>query len=254
MSLFLTPLILALAASAQDTSHSHDHSPVLGNVAFQTSCNAEADAAFQTGLGWLHSFEYEQAARVFAQAAAADPGCAIAYWGTAASYYHPLWAPPSESELDKAQAALAKARAVGAKSQRERDYISALETFYRDSKTVDHKTRALAYSAALQQLQQRYPDDHEAAVFYALSLVATGMMDKDPDFAKEKAAASILNRVLVSTPNHPGVAHYLIHSFDFPQLADLALPAARQYAGIAPGSPHAPHKPSHLLVRLGQGD
>ena len=254
MSLSLAASLLALAFAVQEPSHSHDHGPVLGKVAFQTSCNAPADAAFQRGLGWLHSFEYEQAARIFAQAAAADPSCAIAHWGVAASYYHPLWAPPSESEMAKANAALASAKAAGAKSQRERDYIVTLETFYRDWETVDHKTRAQAYAAALEQLHKSYPDDREAAVFYALSLIATGTMDKDPEFAKEKAAGAILNQVLAQAPDHPGVAHYLIHSFDYPPLADLALPAARRYAGIAPASPHAQHMPSHIFVRLGLWD
>ena len=253
MNLLFAASLLALA-SAQGAPHSHDHEPQLGNVSFQTSCSAQADAIVQQGLGWLHSFEYEQAARTFAQATTADPKCAIAYWGIAASYYHPLWAPPTAAELAKAKAALASANAAGAKSQRERDYIAALETFYRDADTVDHKTRALAYSAALEGLHKRYPEDQEAAVFYALSLVAAGMMDHDPDFANEKAAGAILNQVLVQSPDHPGVAHYLIHSFDFPQLASFALPAARRYADIAPASPHAQHMPSHIFVRLGLWD
>ena len=250
--LFLS--LVALASAAQDLPHSHGDQPQLGKVSFQTTCGGEANALVQHGVGWLHSFEYEQAARIFAQAAEADPSCAIAFWGIAASQYHPLWAPPSAAELQKGSAALASAKAAGAKSQRERDYIAALETFYRDSGSLDHKTRSLAYSAALEELHRRYPDDREAAVFYALSLVAAGTIDKDPDFAKEKAAGAILNQVLAQEPEHPGVAHYLIHSFDYPQLAELALPAARRYAGIAPASPHAQHMPSHIFVRLGLWD
>ncbi|HXH52671.1 MAG TPA: hypothetical protein VNH53_04475 [Sphingomicrobium sp.] len=254
MNLLFTVSLLALASPAEGSPHNHDHAPQLGKVSFETSCNANANALFQSGLGWLHSFEYEQAARVFSQAAAADTSCAIAHWGVAASYYHPLWAPPSAAELEKASGALASAKAAGAKSPRERDYIAALETFYRDSDKLDHKTRALAYSAALEQLHKSYPEDRDAAVFYALSLVAAGMMDKDPDFAKEKAAGAILNQVLAQEPDHPGVAHYLIHSFDYPALAELALPAARRYASIAPASPHAQHMPSHIFVRLGLWD
>lgn len=252
MILLLATSALALASPGEQ--HAHDHGPQLGKVMFETSCTAEAGMLVNQGLGWLHSFEYEQAARIFSKAAAADPSCAIAYWGVATSYYHPLWAPPSPAELEKGSAAVAAAKAAGAKTERERDYVAAVETFYRDSATLDHKTRAQAYSAALEQLYTRYPADREAAVLYALSLVALGTMDKDPEFTKEKAAGAILNQVLAQEPDHPGVAHYLIHSFDYPALAELALPAARRYAGIAPASPHAQHMPSHIFVRLGLWD
>ena len=252
MNLLLAASALALASPGDQ--HAHDHGPQLGKIAFETSCTVEAGTLVNQGLGWLHSFEYQQAAQIFSRAAAADPGCAIAYWGVATSYYHPLWAPPSVTELEKGSAAVAAAKAAAAKTQRERDYVAAIETFYRDSATLDHKTRAHAYSASLEQLHKRYPDDREAAVLYALSLVAVGTMDKDPEFAKEKAAGAILNQVLAQEPDHPGVAHYLIHSFDYPPLAELALPAARRYAGIAPASPHAQHMPSHIFVRLGLWD
>lgn len=250
--LALSALALATAAAAQDAPH--DHGPRLGKVSFETSCNAEADAAFERGLGWLHSFEYAEAERTFALAAEADPSCGIAHWGVAMSYYHPLWAPPSAAELEKGRAALAAARSAGARSAREQAYVAALETFYGDSERLDHKTRALAYSAAMKEMHAAYPWDHEAAVFYALSLVAAGAMDKDPAFAKENEAGAILNRVLAAEPDHPGVTHYLIHSFDYPALAELALPAARRYAGIAPASPHAQHMPSHIFIRLGHWD
>ena len=252
MGLLLAASALALAGTAPDSHHGHD--PQLGKLSFPTSCNADASALMNRGLGWLHSFEYAQAADAFAKAAAADPGCGIAFWGVAMSHYHPLWAPPSAAELEKGKAALSKARQAGARSQRERDYLAAIETFYRDSDRLDHGARALAYSAAMQKLHETYPDDREAAVFYALSLIAAGMMDRDPAFAKEKQAGAILNQVLAKEPGHPGVAHYLIHSFDYPQLAELAVPAARRYAGIAPASPHAQHMPSHIFVRLGLWD
>ena len=252
MNLLVAASAAAIAAAAPETHH--DHGPQLGTVAFETSCNAAAGAAFQRGLGWLHSFEYAQAEASFAEAAAADPGCGIAQWGVAMSQYHPLWAPPSAAELEKGRNALAKARAAGGKTEREQAYIAAIETFYRDSDKLDHKTRALAYSEAMARLHARYPDDREAAVFHALSLIAAGTMDKDLAFAKERQAGEILNRVLADAPDHPGVAHYLIHSFDYPPLADLALPAARRYAGIAPASPHAQHMPSHIFVRLGLWD
>jgi tetratricopeptide (TPR) repeat protein len=244
----------AFALMAADQVSHHGHGAQLGKVAFETSCNAAANASFQRGLGWLHSFEYEQAARTFAEAAEADPACGIAHWGVAMSYYHPLWAPPSAAEMEKGRSALASARRAGTGSDRERSYVAALDAFYRDSDRLDHKTRALAYLAAMEQLHERYPRDPEAAIFYALSLVAAGTMDKDPGFAREKEAGAILNRVLAIEPDHPGVAHYLIHNFDYPPLAELALPAARRYSGIAPASPHAQHMPSHIFVRLGLWD
>jgi hypothetical protein len=166
--------MLALANPADEPSH--DHGPQLGKLSFETTCNEQADALVQRGLGWLHSFEYADAAASFSEAASIDPGCGIAQWGVAMSYYHPLWAPPTAAELESGSAALARAEAAGARSAREKLYIAALETFYRDAGTRDHKTRVLAYSAAMEQLHKRYPDDREAAVFYALSLIAAGTM------------------------------------------------------------------------------
>jgi len=251
MNLLLIATAIALAPPAADGTH--DHGPQLGQLSLQSSCNPAAKALLEQGLGWLHSFEYAPAEQAFAEAAAADPRCAIAHWGVAMSNYHPLWAPPTPAELAKGGAALAKARAVGG-SKREQDYVAAIGTFYADSDRVDHKTRALAYTAAMEQLHLRYPTDDEAAVFYALSLVAAGTMDDDPAFEREKAAAGILNSVLARRPDHPGVAHYLIHGFDYPQLATFGLEAARRYAAIAPASAHAQHMPSHIFIRLGLWD
>ncbi|HEX6073168.1 MAG TPA: hypothetical protein VFY95_09200 [Sphingomicrobium sp.] len=244
----------ALLLAATGPAHEHGHSPQLGKLSFESTCSPAAHARFETGLRWLHSFEYQEAERSFTAAAEADPGCAIADWGVAMSNYHPLWAAPTPEELQRAKAALVKAKAAGAKSERERAFVAAIDTFYRDSDRLDHKTRVLAYSAAMGQLHERYPRDTEAAVFYALSLVAAGTMDTDPDFTKEKQAAAILNHILAANPDHPGVAHYLIHSFDYPPLAELALPAARRYAAIAPDSAHAQHMPSHIFTRLGLWD
>lgn len=251
MGLVSSFTLMAAVLAAPQISPDHSHEPQLGTISFDTSCSAEAESSVLRGLGWLHSFEYEQAARIFREALAADPECGIAYWGVAASHYHPLWAPPGAQELESGRAAIASAKSTGAKTQRERDYIDALTVFYESSDRLDHKTRAMAYSAALQQLHARYPEDREAAVFYALSLIAAGTMDQDPSFKREKEAAEILNEVLAEEPNHPGVSHYLIHSFDYPSLAELALPAAKRYASIAPASPHAQHMPSHIFVRLG---
>jgi hypothetical protein len=175
----------------------------------------------------------------------------MGYWGIAMSNYHPLWAPPTAAELKKGSSAIEKAKAIGARTERERDYIAAMEVFYKDSDKLDHRTRTFAYSEAMEQLHRRHPSDREAGVFYALTLIATGTMANDKSYASEKKAAQILNRVLLREPQHPGVTHYLIHSYDYPALAHLALRAARSYAKIAPSSAHARHMPSHIFTRLG---
>ena len=249
MKLLLAASVLALASPAEEPGH--HHGPQLGKVHFATTCSADAEALFERGLAWQHSFEYQRAARDFSDAAAADPTCGIAHWGVAMSYYHPLWAAPTPGEFEKGTAALAKARETGARSQREMDYIAALGAFYDGADKADHKTRVLAYEAAMDRLHQRYPDDREAEVFDALALIAAGTLDSDPDYGRERRAGAMLNAVLKEQPDHPGVAHYLIHSFDYPALADLALPAARRYASIAPDSAHAQHMPSHIFTRLG---
>jgi hypothetical protein len=248
----MNALLLVAALTAAEPAldgHSH-HLEKLGRVTFQTSCSPQAHAIFIRGMTLLHSFEYPQAEKAFNESAA-DPSCSIAQWGAAMSLYHPLWAPPSKAEMERAHAALAKAEANPPKTERERDYLAAVATFYRDLDKLDHKTRALAYNAAMAEMPKRYPQDREAAIFYALSEIAIGTQDNDPNFSREKNAAGILNAVLKEEPDHPGVAHYLIHNFDYPPLAELAVPAARSYAGIAPDSPHAQHMPSHIFTRLG---
>ena len=232
--------------------HGHQHDPTeLGRVNFIVSCNPQAQKQFNRAVAWLHSFEYEEAEKAFTEATVTDPRCAMGHWGVAMSNYHPIWAPPSPAELQKGSSAVDKAKAIGAKTPRERDYIAAIEAFYKASDKLDHRTRTFAYSDAMKQLHLRYPSDREAGVFYALTLIATGMMSNDKSYAREKEAAQILNRVLAREPQHPGVAHYLIHSYDYPALASLALPAARSYAKIAPASAHAQHMPSHIFTRLG---
>jgi len=240
-----------LAGARTADQHQHEHSEKLGRVSFPVSCNAKAQSRFNHALAWLHSFEYEEAEKVFAEVTAADPRCAMGYWGIAMSNYHPIWAPPNAAELQKGWDAVEKAKSVGARTRRERDYIAALEVFYKDSDKLDHRTRALAYSEAMGRLHARYSADREAGVFYALTLIAKGMMAGDKSYLNEKKAARILNRVLAREPQHPGVTHYLIHSYDYPALAHLALPAARNYAKIAPASAHARHMPSHIFTRMG---
>lgn len=245
-------LLFSALALAEPAAHDHQHQlEQLGKVSFHTSCSPNAHATFVRGLTLLHSFEYPQAEAAFNEAAANDPDCSIAYWGAAMSLYHPLWAPPSKDEMARAHAALAKAEANPPKTERERAYVAAIASFYRESDKLDHKSRALTYNEAMRALHKRYPDDREAAIFYALSQIAAGTQDSDPNFSREKEAAEILNAILKDEPDHPGVAHYLIHGFDYPPLADLAVPAARRYASIAPDSPHAQHMPSHIFTRLG---
>jgi tetratricopeptide (TPR) repeat protein len=254
-ALLLTGVFLAQVSAQEGHQpqhiHSHDMSEKLGQVSFTISCNPQAQKQFNRAVAWLHSFEYEEAEKAFTEVTVTDPRCGIGYWGIAMSTYHQIWAPPTAAELQKGAGAVEQALVVGARTQREQDYIAALEVFYQDSDKLDHKARTFAYSEAMKQLHRRYPSDSEAGVFYALTLITTGMMTNDKTYARQKEAAQILNRILARQPNHPGVAHYLIHSYDYPALAQLALPAARSYAKIAPASAHARHMPSHIFTRLG---
>ena len=153
----------------------HDHDPLemLGRVNFPVSCAPQARKQFNHAVAWLHSFEYEEAEKAFTEATVTDPRCGMGYWGIAMSSYHPLWAPPNVAELKKGLSAIEKAKATGVRTERERDYIAALELFYIDSERLDHRTRSFAYSEAMERLYRRYPSDTEASVFYALSLIAT---------------------------------------------------------------------------------
>lgn len=240
-------LMLALLALLQaDDSHHHD----LGRVNFPVSCTPASQQTFHRATAMLHSFWYDEAARTFTQLARNEPACAMAYWGLAMSYYHPVWTPPSPPDLEKGAAAIAQAKSAEARTPRERDYIAALEVFYRDHTRLSHRERAQSWRDAMRQLAAKYPQDTEASIFYALSLIATAPAT-DKTYANQKQAAAILNRILPTQPDHPGIAHYMIHSYDSPPLASLALPAARTYAKIAPASAHALHMPSHIFTRLG---
>jgi hypothetical protein len=248
---FLAVLLLPLAPSAQEMDqHKHEMGEQLGRVNFSVSCNSAAQQQFNRAVALLHSFWYEEAAKGFVEVTKTDPKCGMGYWGIAMSSYHPVWAPPVAAELRNGSAAVLQANVVGAETPRERDYIAAMAAFYRDADKLDHRTRALAYEKAMEQLHLSYPKDDEAAVFYALALLGTAL-PTDKSYANQKKAGAILNQVLLSEPDHPGVTHYLIHSFDYPALAPLALAAARSYAKIAPSAPHALHMPSHIFTRLG---
>jgi tetratricopeptide (TPR) repeat protein len=242
----LSGLLLVAVLAADD----HPHTAGLGRVHFSVSCTAAAQKTFEQGVALLHSFWYAEAQKTFAAVTRADPACAMGYWGEAMSLYHPVWAPPAPEDLKRGSAAIEKAKWAAAKTLRERDYIAALDVFYRNSDKIGHRERSLAWSKAMERLSTQYPDDREAAIFFALSLIGTAPLT-DRTYANQKRAAAILNRILPEQPDHPGIAHYMIHSYDSPQLASLALPAARSYARIAPEVPHALHMPSHIFTDLG---
>ena len=224
-----------------------------GSVAFDISCAENVKADFNLAIALLHSFEYDEAEKVFAKIIDKEPGCAMAYWGVAMCNYHPLWAPTTLPELKKGAKAMAIAKSLGRISERESDYIGAIGRYYQDWEQVNDHTRSIAFEKAMEAIYRKYPLDKEAAIFYALALDATAD-PADKTFANQKKAGSILNALYPDEPTHPGIVHYIIHTYDYPELAELALPAARKYASIAPASAHAQHMPSHIFTRLGLWD
>ncbi|TMA77564.1 MAG: hypothetical protein E6J58_05005 [Deltaproteobacteria bacterium] len=246
---------LALAPGWALAQHEHDHAhpapEKFGQVRFPTSCDAKVQPVFERGLALLHSFAYVKAAKTFEEVSAKDPGCGMAQWGLAMTYFHTIWGPPTDDEFSAGRAAAQKAAAVGAPSARERDYIAAIGSYY-EGDGVPHPSRVVAYDKAMAGVAQRSPGDHEAAIFHALAILGVAYNSPpDKTYARQREAAKILNGLLTVEPDHPGIAHYMIHSFDYPELAELALPAARAYARIAPSAPHAQHMPSHIFTRLG---
>ncbi|HKS21469.1 MAG TPA: hypothetical protein VJZ76_01625 [Thermoanaerobaculia bacterium] len=235
-------LLLVLFAA-----HSHE----IGEVRFPTTCAAPAAKSVETGVALLHSFWYSEAERSFRHAIEADQQCAMAYWGVAMSQYYPLWPSPLTPErLRVGSEAIAAARNATTGSPRERAYVDALAAFYEQPAGTAVHDRAVKYETAMAALAAQYPDDDEAAILYALALNGAAL-PTDKTYARQKQAAAILNRLLTVHPRHPGIIHYLIHSDDTPELAPLALDAARAYAKIAPSVPHAQHMPSHIFTRLG---
>jgi hypothetical protein len=222
----------------------------LGTVHFETSCNPDAQKLFDRGMLFQHSFWYRASQRVFEDALKADPECGIAYWGIALSLLWNPHAPTPTKNLAEGAAALAKAKTVGAKTQRERDYLDALGAMYADYEKVDHRTRMQAYTKAMEQLAQRYPNDDEAQIYYALAL-NTSASPADKTYANQLKGAAILEPIAIRQPQHPGVAHYLIHLYDYPPIAEKGLEAARRYAKVAPAAAHAQHMPSHIFTRVG---
>ena len=237
--------------------HEHGSTPParLGRVAFATSCAAQAQPGFERGVALLHSFWYEEAARAFREAAAADTACAMAYWGLASSYLHPLWAPPPSADLQAGVAALARARALNQPTPREHDYVEAIGAFYDDYQAASHLQRLRRWSRAMARLHEAHPEDAEAAIIHALTMIALAQSaPRDSALALNRGAAEILGPLFERQPDHPGLAHYLIHAYDSPALAAVGALAADRYASIAPSVPHARHMPSHIYTRLGQWD
>ena len=239
-----------------------------GKVEFPISCASSVQSEFSRGVALLHSFFYEEARRVFTSVAERDPKCAMAQWGIAMTWWHPIWTPPTPNEMSAGKAAIEKAMAMKGVTDRERGFITALNVYYNtpDSSAaapvgqschgpVGPRDRVVAYEKAMRELRDKYPDDFEVQTFYAFAVLATGYATpNDTSLSKQLEAASILEKLWKQNANHPGVVHYLIHSYDYPQFAKRGLTAAQTYDSIAPWVPHALHMPSHIFTRLGMWD
>ena len=231
--------------------HAHPAPEKLGKVIFPTSCGPATQRDFERAVALLHSFAYTVAEEAFRRVAEMDPGCAMAYWGMAMTHYHQLWEPSlPAAELEEAQGEIRKAQQIGGDSNRERQYIAGLALIYRDADHVPYDRRSTAYKEAMAELARSNPADSESQIFYALALVSTAP-PADMTHGNQKQAAQILEPLFRKYPQHPGIAHYLIHSYDNPEFAKRGLSAARAYSKIAPSAPHALHMPSHIFTRLG---
>jgi len=249
--ILICALLQPFAPEAKCAQHHAGTTEKLGVVVFPTSCSPLVQKEFERGVTLLHSFAYEDAIAAFIDIEKKDATCAMAYWGEAMGYWHQVWGDlPDRMHLEKGFAASQKATAIGAKTPGERDYVAAISSFYNDWEHVSHATRTLNYRSAMERMHADYPEDREASVFYAQSLIATASTH-DPTYADRRKAGAILEKVFAEQPEHPGVAHYIIHAYDNPVLAGRALDAARRYAQIAPSSVHALHMPSHIFIQVG---
>ena len=248
--LVFTPLRVECAPQHD---HASDQPDRMGTVHFDTSCSPEVHDEFDLAVATLHSFGYRKSAELFANVLRTDPSCSMAEWGIAMSHYRQLWDPPTKDDLRIGLEVAQTGLSMGPKTQRERDYLGAVQSFYQNAGSESHSIRAKRYETSMESLHSRYPQDTEAAIFYALSLIANASL-KDKTYANQKKATQILAPIILQQPQHPGVAHYIIHADDNPVLAPLALDAAKQYSQIAPDSPHALHMPSHIFTRLGLWD
>ena len=259
--LLVLALVGAMPCPAAAHSPDHDHgapggrpAETLGKVSFPTSCDPAVQAQFERGVALLHSFWFPEGLKAFTAVAERDPGCGMAWWGIAINrLLNPFNGEAAPAFVKEGQAAIEKARAIGAKTQRERDYIEAAALLYTDVGAKRWRERAIAYEEAMARVVERYPSDVEAKVFYALALNFAADLT-DQSYARPLKAAQLLEPLLTTYPEHPGVAHFLIHSYDFPPLAEKGLAAARRYASIAPSAAHALHMPSHIFTRVGAWD
>ena len=244
-------ILLAGITAALNGSAFGQQDEKLGKLSFPTSCDPKVQAEFERGVAMIHSYWFLIARRTFEGVLRQDPNCAMAHWEIALDLLgNSLATVPPRADAEAAWAALEKAREVGAQTQRERDWIEALSAYYRDHDKNPVNARLAAYNNAMEQLTQRYPDDYEAQVFYALTLQASAS-PADTTYANQRKSAAILERLYDQNPQHPGVTHFLIHAYDYHPLAEKGIPAARRYAGLAPAVPHARHMPSHIYSMVG---
>ena len=254
-STFLRILILLFIFSsgpvfAQEQSSYNSAEESLGKVNFTISCSTDVQGQFNRGLALLHNMMYLQAEKEFKEVAKLDPNCAMAYWGTAMTLFHPLWAPPSSEELQRGWEIVQKAIGLKPSSKREMGYINAVTEFYKNWKSVDHSTRISAWEKKQEEVFKSNPDDIDAGALYALAHIATAPKG-DKTFTHQKEAGALLEKLRIKAPTHPGLFHYTIHAYDNPLLASRALEVAKGYDKIAPEAPHAQHMPSHIFVRMG---
>jgi hypothetical protein len=258
LRLLLAAVLLAAPLHGLAAQAEHDHTGAaperLGQVTFPSACRAPVQAEFERAVALLHSFWYEEAGRTFGEVAAADSTCALAFWGRAMSVLHPLWTPPLPAERVSALADAERAVRLSRPGSRARDYAVAIAAYYRGDR-VDEGRRLRSYERAMAGLARRRPADQEAQIFHALALIALGQQDAgDTTYARQREAGRILEPLFRQHPDHPGLAHYLIHTYDSPALAREGEAAADRYASIAPSVPHAQHMPSHIYTRIGLWD
>ena len=249
----LIPCVLLFAyRSVSPQEHEHPPTEKLGTVHFSTSCNDSAQKEFDRAVALLHSFQFSRSIEAFNAALKNDSACGVAYWGIALSQWSNPFAPgqKDKSQLQAGRASVERGKATGAQSERERSYIAAVANLYRDFESTPQAARLISYRDAMSDLAQKYSTDHEAQIFYALAIAAS----EDPGdktYAGRLKAGAILETLFKEEPDHPGLAHYIIHTYDVPPLAERALDAARRYSDIAPDAPHALHMPSHTFTRTG---
>ena len=248
----VTVLLLSLNAGAGIAAESHEHGySKVGSVEFPVSCNDVARPHIDQGLALLHHMTYEDALESFAAASKAQPDCAMSYWGQAMTYIHPLWSdPPSDANFARGRELVSEAKARGDKTARELAYIAAVDAYYAVDRSGPESRNLIAWNQGWHNVHQQYPDDPEAALFYALSQIATADPG-DKAFSQQARAGALAEQILAQHPDHPGAHHYVIHAYDYPPLAEHALAVARQYGNVAPEVPHALHMPSHIFTRLG---